>query len=57
MSLHDPFVALTISLALGLLIGLERGWHERNRMEGQRAAGFRTYGLIGLFGGLTALVA
>lgn len=53
----DLFKSLAISLALGLLIGLERGWHGRNLEEGQRAAGFRTYGLIGLLGGFTALLA
>ncbi len=48
---------LGVSLALGLLIGLERGWETRERAEGRRIAGLRTYGLIGLLGGVFALLA
>jgi uncharacterized membrane protein (DUF4010 family) len=43
---------LGLALALGLLIGLERGWQERTAAEGSRVAGIRTFGLIGLLGGL-----
>lgn len=51
----DPVVAgLASALAVGLLIGLERGWSERLRAEGSRVAGLRTFGLIGLFGGVSA---
>ncbi len=45
---------LGVALAIGLLIGLERGWHERELAEGERIAGIRTFGLIGLLGGVTA---
>jgi len=45
---------LGVALAIGLLIGLERGWHERELAEGERIAGFRTFGLIALLGGVTA---
>ncbi len=31
-----------IALAIGLLIGLERGWRSRVRDEGMRVAGLRT---------------
>ncbi|MEL7031610.1 MAG: DUF4010 domain-containing protein [Pseudomonadota bacterium] len=48
--------SLTTALGVGLLIGLERGWKDREDPEGSRIAGFRTIGLIGLFGGLLALV-
>ena len=48
---------LCVALALGLLIGLERGWKQREEQEGQRVAGVRTYGLIGLLGGTSALLA
>lgn len=56
MPFDIPDVAqrLGVALAIGLLLGLERGWEERDRAEGKRIAGFRTFGLIGLFGGLTA---
>jgi len=43
---------LALALAIGLLVGLERGWKEREQPDGARAAGFRTYGLIGLLGGV-----
>ncbi len=43
---------LAVALALGLLIGLERGWERRDAPEGARTAGFRTFGLIGLLGGI-----
>ncbi|MGB5083073.1 MAG: MgtC/SapB family protein, partial [Methylocystis silviterrae] len=36
---------LSIALAIGLLIGLERGWTSRDESEGERAAGLRTHGL------------
>lgn len=45
-------VRLAVALAIGLLIGLERGWHARNEAEGGRAAGFRTFAISGLFGGI-----
>lgn len=42
---------LGTALAIGLLIGVERGWKSREAKEGERIAGLRTYGLIGLLGG------
>ncbi len=48
---------LGLALALGLIIGLERGWKSRNIGEGRNVAGLRTYGLTGLLGGVWALVA
>lgn len=50
------FYYLSVSLAIGLLIGTERGWKEREAKEGERIAGVRTYGLIGLLGGGTTLL-
>ncbi|HHB13309.1 MAG TPA: MgtC/SapB family protein [Chromatiales bacterium] len=47
---------LTSALAIGLLIGLERGWHTREAPEGQRFAGVRSYGLLGLLGGILGLL-
>lgn len=44
----DPaLVGLGLALASGLLIGLERGWQQRERPEGHRVAGVRTFALIG----------
>lgn len=56
MSIDGNFAQLAVSLAIGLLIGVERGWHDRALEEGRRVAGLRTFGLIGLAGGLCAVV-
>ncbi len=52
-----PFRDLGIALALGLLIGLERGWSARAEPAGGRVAGIRTFGLVGLVGGLAGVLA
>jgi uncharacterized membrane protein (DUF4010 family) len=52
MELQELATRLGLALALGFVIGLERGWRERDEGEGQRAAGIRTFSLIGLLGGL-----
>ena len=49
--------ALGSALGVGLLVGLERGWRDRDLPEGGRVAGLRTFTLIGLLGGLIALLA
>lgn len=59
MTLNDPLMllqSLGVALGIGLLIGLERGWHERSAEDGRRIAGVRTFGLIGLTGGLTGIL-
>lgn len=43
---------VALALALGLLIGLQRGWVLRQAPAGSRFAGIRTYGLLGLAGGI-----
>jgi uncharacterized membrane protein YhiD involved in acid resistance len=53
---EEDVYLLGVALAIGLLIGLERGWKERDAQEGHRIAGVRTYGLIGLLGGVLALL-
>jgi uncharacterized membrane protein (DUF4010 family) len=45
---------LALALAIGLLIGIERGWAEREGPKGSRTAGIRTFTLIGLLGGIMA---
>lgn len=52
----DVLMRLAVALAIGLLMGLERGWERRERPEGSRVAGFRTFGLISLLGGITAFL-
>ncbi len=53
----DILPRLGVALALGLLIGLERGWEERDAGEGVRVAGIRTFGIIGLLGATAAVLA
>ncbi len=54
----DTLIArLGLALAIGLLVGLERGWRERDAPAGSRTAGIRTYGLVGLVGGIFAALA
>ncbi len=50
----DLLTRLGLALAIGFLVGVERGWRHRDAIEGSRAAGLRTHALIGLFGGLAA---
>lgn len=57
MDQNEAFIRLGVALAIGFLIGVERGWHERDEAEGERAAGIRTFALIGLFGGIWGLLA
>ncbi|MDO6706592.1 MgtC/SapB family protein [Photobacterium sp. 1_MG-2023] len=54
---HFPLWQLGIALLLGAVIGLQRGWVTRNRKEGERVAGIRTFSLVGLLGGLTGVLA
>ena len=53
---EQPLSRLIVALAIGLLIGLERGWSARDEREGERAAGFRTHAISGLLGGIAALI-
>lgn len=50
-SLQD-YAGVGVALALGLLIGVERGWAQRHEVAGARFAGVRTFGLLGLAGGV-----
>ncbi len=52
----DLFRRLLVALALGFLIGLERGWSKRELEPGRRIAGIRTFGLISLLGALTMVL-
>jgi uncharacterized membrane protein (DUF4010 family) len=57
MSPDQILTRLGLALAIGFLIGVERGWREREEAEGERAAGLRTFALLGLSGGIWALLA
>lgn len=48
--------ALAAAAASGLIVGVERGWSLRGRPSGGRVSGVRTFGLIGLTGGIAGLV-
>lgn len=50
----EIYARLALAAGLGLMVGVERGWRKREQPEGSRAAGVRTYTLIGLFGGAAA---
>lgn len=52
--LSQEALGLVTSLAIGLLIGIERGWKDRGLPQGGRAAGLRTFALTGLLGGILA---
>ncbi len=47
---------LGISLGLGLLMGVQRGWTLRREAAGSRFAGVRTFALLGLIGGTAGAV-
>lgn len=49
---YSELTAIGLALALGLLIGVQRGWASRDRAPGQRFAGIRTHALFGMAGGI-----
>lgn len=52
MDTVELLTRLALAFGIGLLFGIERGWQTREAEAGTRTAGFRTYTLIGLFGGV-----
>jgi uncharacterized membrane protein (DUF4010 family) len=46
---------LAVALGIGLIVGLERGWQMREQRAGLRTAGFRTFTIAALGGGVLAL--
>lgn len=54
--MDETMLKLAVALVIGLLVGLERGWRERDEPSGSRTAGLRTYGIFGLLGGVFAAV-
>ena len=53
----DLFSRLAVALAIGLMVGIERGWRSRDAEADGRAAGLRTFGLSGLIGGICGVLA
>ncbi|MFI5410003.1 MgtC/SapB family protein [Kaistia sp. UC242_56] len=56
MDEFEPFYRLAVSAAIGLTVGIERHWREREAAPGQRTAGIRTFALIGMLGGAAGLI-
>lgn len=52
----DVFSRLAAAFAIGLLVGIERGWKARGVEDHGRAAGLRTFGLAGLMGGTSGIL-
>lgn len=57
MDTLELFQRLGVALAIGLIVGLERGWKSRNEPDGNRAAGLRTLTLGSLLGGIWGALA
>ena len=56
MNWGEEALRIGAALAAGLLIGIERGWTQRDHHAGSRMAGIRTFTLLGLAGGLAGLL-
>lgn len=52
----DMLQRLGLAVTIGLLVGVERGWHTRDQHAGSRVAGIRTFTLIALLGGIWGLL-
>ncbi|TDQ36656.1 MgtC/SapB family protein [Thiopseudomonas denitrificans] len=64
MNYGTELVGMLIALAVGLVIGFERGWRSQNldeerheEIDDQTVTGIRTFGLLGLAGGVVAQLA
>lgn len=57
MDTDELLSRFAVALGIGLLIGLERGWRSRDERPGSRAAGFRTFAISGLLGGVVGALA
>ncbi len=57
METAELFQRFSLALAIGLLIGIERGWQTREEREGERAAGLRTQTLAAVLGAVWGTIA
>ena len=57
MPTTDILLQIGSALAVGLLVGIERGWQLRGAHDGMRIAGIRTFSLLGLVAGIAGLLA
>ncbi len=56
IALTDAWLPMLGATAVGLLIGIERGWTLRTRKAGQRAAGIRTFIVLAIASGIAGLL-
>lgn len=54
---YELGMKLLTAFTIGLLVGTERGWRGRDAAQGERVAGVRTFTIVGLMGGVAALLA
>ncbi|MPZ37685.1 MAG: DUF4010 domain-containing protein [Rhizobiales bacterium] len=57
MHTEELLSRFAVALGIGLLIGLERGWRARDEKPGSRTAGFRTFAISALLGGVVGMLA
>jgi uncharacterized membrane protein (DUF4010 family) len=57
MDIEELLSRVALAFGIGLLIGLERGWHKRKARPGSRSAGVRTFAISGLLGGIVGAIA
>lgn len=57
MDTQELFQRFSLALAIGLLIGIERGWQAREEPEGERSAGLRTHALAAVLGAVWGAIA
>lgn len=55
LKLPDDLFGFATALAVGMIVGLERGWRDRDVPDGGRVAGLRTFALVGLLGAVLCL--
>ncbi|MCO6179938.1 DUF4010 domain-containing protein [Ciceribacter sp. RN22] len=52
----ELYQRLGLAIAIGAAVGVERHWRAKDEPEGARAAGIRTFTMIGMTGGVAGLV-
>lgn len=52
----ELFYKFGVAIAIGVIVGVERHWRERDEPAGSRTAGVRTFSLIGMLGGGAGLL-
>lgn len=57
MTFESLVARFAAALAIGLVVGAERGWRDRDDPAGSRTAGIRTYSLSALLGAVLAVIA